>query len=43
MTYVTGLFLIDANASALNNLGAIEGERYDNSCLLYTSPSPRDS
>ena len=31
MTYVTGLFLIDANASALNNLGAIEGERYDNS------------
>ncbi|NPV62806.1 MAG: type I-B CRISPR-associated protein Cas7/Cst2/DevR [Methanotrichaceae archaeon] len=31
MTYVTGLFLIDANASALNNLGSIEGERYDNS------------
>jgi CRISPR-associated protein Cst2 len=31
MTHVTGLFLIDAPASALNNLGAIEGERYDNS------------
>ena len=31
MTYATGLFLIDANASALNNLGSIEGERYDNS------------
>lgn len=31
MTYVTGLFLIDANASALNNLGAIEGERFENS------------
>lgn len=31
MTYATGLFLIDASASALNNLGAIEGERFDNS------------
>lgn len=31
MAYVTGLFLIDANASALNNLGSIEGERYENS------------
>jgi CRISPR-associated protein Cst2 len=31
MTYVTGLFLIDANASALNNLGTIEGERFENS------------
>ncbi len=31
MTHVTGLFLIDAPASALNNLGQIEGERYDNS------------
>ena len=31
MTHVTGLFLIDAPASALNNLGNIEGERYDNS------------
>ncbi len=31
MTHVTGLFLIDAPASALNNLGTIEGERYDNS------------
>jgi CRISPR-associated protein Cst2 len=31
MTHVTGLLLIDAPASALNNLGQIEGERYDNS------------
>lgn len=31
MTHVTGLLLIDAPASALNNLGTIEGERYDNS------------
>jgi len=31
MSYVTGLFLIDAPASALNNLGNIEGERFDNS------------
>lgn len=31
MSLVTGLFLIDAPASALNNLGTIEGERYDNS------------
>jgi CRISPR-associated autoregulator DevR family len=31
MVFVTGLFLIDASASALNNLGAIEGERFDNS------------
>jgi len=31
MAHITGLFLIDAPASALNNLGAIEGERYDNS------------
>lgn len=31
MTHVTGLFLIDAPASALNNLGQIEGERFDNS------------
>ncbi|MFB3765493.1 MAG: type I-B CRISPR-associated protein Cas7/Cst2/DevR [Methanotrichaceae archaeon] len=31
MSYVTGLFLIDANASALNNLGTIEGERFENS------------
>jgi len=31
MTHITGLLLIDAPASALNNLGAIEGERYDNS------------
>lgn len=31
MSFVTGLMLIDAPASALNNLGAIEGERYDNS------------
>lgn len=31
MAYITGLLLIDAPASALNNLGAIEGERYDNS------------
>jgi len=31
MAHITGLMLIDAPASALNNLGAIEGERYDNS------------
>lgn len=31
MAHVTGLLLIDAPASALNNLGTIEGERYDNS------------
>ena len=30
MAFVTGLFLIDAPASALNNLGAIPGERFDN-------------
>lgn len=30
MAFVTGLFLIDAPASALNNLGAIPGEREDN-------------
>lgn len=30
MTFVTGLILIDAPASALNNLGSIEGEREDN-------------
>lgn len=31
MTHVTGLLLIDAPASALNNLGGIEGERFENS------------
>ncbi len=31
MAFVTGLLLIDAPASALNNLGSIPGERYDNS------------
>lgn len=31
MAHITGLMLIDAPASALNNLGQIEGERYDNS------------
>ena len=30
MAFVTGLFLIDAPASALNNLGQIPGERTDN-------------
>jgi CRISPR-associated protein Cst2 len=30
MAFVTGLLLIDAPASALNNLGAIPGEREDN-------------
>ncbi len=30
MAFVTGLYLIDAPASALNNLGAIPGEREDN-------------
>ncbi|MCS6774433.1 MAG: type I-B CRISPR-associated protein Cas7/Cst2/DevR [Thermoflexales bacterium] len=30
MSFVTGLILIDAPASALNNLGQIEGERFDN-------------
>lgn len=30
MSFVTGLFLIDAPASALNNLGSIPGERTDN-------------
>jgi CRISPR-associated protein Cst2 len=31
MAFVTGLMLIDAPASALNNLGQIEGERFANS------------
>jgi CRISPR-associated protein Cst2 len=31
MSFVTGLLLVDAPASALNNLGNIPGERYDNS------------
>ncbi len=31
MAHITGLLLIDAPASALNNLGGIEGERYENS------------
>lgn len=31
MSFVTGMFLIDAPASALNNLGQIEGERFANS------------
>ena len=31
MSFITGLILIDAPASALNNLGQIEGERFDNS------------
>jgi CRISPR-associated protein Cst2 len=31
MSFVTGLLLIDAPASALNNLGAIPGDREDNS------------
>jgi CRISPR-associated protein Cst2 len=31
MAFVSGLFLIDAPASALNNLGNIPGERFDNS------------
>lgn len=30
MTFVTGLLLIDAPAAALNNLGNIPGDRYDN-------------
>jgi CRISPR-associated protein Cst2 len=30
MAFVTGAFLIDAPASALNNLGAVEGARTDN-------------
>ena len=30
MSFVTGLFLIDAPASALNNMGIPEGERYEN-------------
>lgn len=30
MSFVTGLLLIDAPASALNNMGNIPGERYDN-------------
>ena len=30
MAFVTGLLLIDAPASALNNLGSIPGERVDN-------------
>jgi len=31
MAFVTGILLVDAPASALNNLGNIPGERYDNS------------
>jgi CRISPR-associated protein Cst2 len=31
MAFVTGLLLIDAPASALNNLGGIPGERFENS------------
>ena len=30
MAFVTGLFLIDAPASALNNLGNVEGRLFDN-------------
>ena len=30
MSFVTGLYLIDAPASALNNLGSIPGARTDN-------------
>lgn len=30
MSFVTGLLLIDAPASALNNLGKLEGSRYEN-------------
>lgn len=30
MSFVTGLLLIDAPASALNNLGSIESDRFDN-------------
>lgn len=31
MAFVSGLLLIDSQASALNNLGSIPGERFDNS------------
>lgn len=31
MAFVSGLLLLDAQASALNNLGSIPGERFDNS------------
>ena len=31
MAFATGLLLIDAQASALNNLGSVPGERFDNS------------
>ncbi|MDF9408712.1 MAG: hypothetical protein A4E52_01164 [Pelotomaculum sp. PtaB.Bin013] len=39
MAFVTGLLLVDAPASALNNQGNIPGERYDNSTgvkLIWT-------
>src|SRR5579883_2322078 len=34
MAFVTGLLLIDAPASALNNLGSIPGERLDNTSAV---------
>ena len=30
MSFITGLLLIDAPASALNNVGKLEGSRYEN-------------
>src|SRR5205823_4343859 len=34
MAYVTGLLLIDAPASALNNAGTVEGERNENTVAV---------
>src|SRR5947199_9508815 len=45
MAFVTGLLLIDAPASALNNLGNIPGERLENTSgvkVIRTGTTPRD-
>ena len=45
MAFVTGLLLIDAPASALNNLGNIPGERLENTSgvkVIRTGTSTRE-
>jgi CRISPR-associated protein Cst2 len=41
MAFVTGLMLIDAPASALNNMGAIPGEREDNTVAVKQIRTPQ--
>jgi CRISPR-associated protein Cst2 len=40
MAFVTGLLLLDAPASALNNLGSISGERVDNTTHVKAISTP---